>query len=270
MSTSEIQNRKQAHIDICRKPKSQGEGNLFSGYRLPYTALPELDLADISTGVTLLGKKLSQPLIIGSMTGGVAHAKTINTHLALAAEELQVALGVGSQRIALEREEAQETFKLVRQFAPTTVLFANMGAVQLNYGREVGDYRRIVDMVKADGLYLHINPLQEALQPGGDTNFRGLLDKVAQVVKHVGVPVFVKEVGHGLDVRTAQALIDRGVVGIDAAGVGGTSWAWVEANRALNNLYESWFKSHGHRTDELIVDYQQLVGDPIKVVSGGD
>lgn len=266
---SDISQRKQAHLDLCLQEDSQGSGALFSSYTLPYRALPEINLSDVSTETELLGKRLSQPLIIASMTGGVAHAKTINTNLAIAAEECGVAMGVGSQRIALEKDDARETFELVRKHAPTAVIFANMGAIQLNYGRTVDDYRRVVDMIGADALYLHINPLQEAIQPGGDTNFAGLLDKIADLVAKVGVPVFAKEVGHGLDVASAQALIDRGVKGVDCAGTSGTSWAWVEAKRAEDPEFEAWFKEFGLRTDTLIESYRTLPEAISKVVSGG-
>ncbi len=264
-----IEKRKQAHIDLCLEPDSQSNEPSFKDYILPYRALPELDLKTIQLQTKLFNKTVSQPLIIGSMTGGSQHAKSINTHLAIAAEEKQVALGVGSQRIALELQDAKETFELVRKHAPTTVLFANMGAVQLNYGRGIEDYQRVVDMIQADGLYLHLNPLQEAIQPEGDTNFSGLLDKIADLVKKVSVPVFVKEVGHGLDPVTAQALIERGVAGVDCSGVGGTSWAWVEAKRRGNTDYETWFRSVGYPTDALCEAYQSLSGNVVKVVSGG-
>lgn len=267
--TSSIENRKQAHIDLCLDPNSQGDSALFSEYTLPYRALPELNLTEVSTATRLFNKVLQQPLILASMTGGTQHAGTINKNLAIAAEACGVAMGVGSQRIALEKEEAKASFALVRKHAPTAFLFANMGVVQLNYGHTINDYQRIVDMIQADALYLHINPLQEALQPEGDTNFSGLLDKIAELVKKVNVPVFAKEVGHGIDPITAQALIDRGVKGLDTAGVGGTSYAWVEATRAKNPDYQNWFKDFGYRTDWLIKEYQNLTGDFITIMSGG-
>ncbi len=266
---SRIEQRKQAHIDLCLDPSSQGQGNLFSNIALPYRALPELNFADVSTSTDLLGKRLDQPLIIASMTGGTKHAGTINKNLAIAANECGVALGVGSQRIGLKNEEAKKTFKLVRTLAPKAVIFANMGAVQLNYEATIEDYQAVVDMIKADGLYLHINPLQEAIQPEGDTNFAGLLDKIANLVKKIDVPVFAKEVGHGLDVFTAQALIDRGVKGIDCAGVGGTSYAWVEAKRAENPDFQEWFKDFGNRSDDVLRTYTKLNGDFVTILSGG-
>ncbi len=266
-----IAKRKQAHVDLCLLPESQvtPEQELFADIQLPYRALPELNLEDVSLETKLLAKTLQQPLIIASMTGGVAHAQTINTHLAQAAEACGVAMGVGSQRIALELADARDTFQLVRKHAPTTFVFANMGAVQLNYGRTISDYQAVVDMIQADALYLHSNPLQEALQPEGDTNFAALLPKIEALIKAINVPVFVKEVGHGLDVRTAQKLVDMGVKGIDCAGVGGTSWAWVEAKRAENPEFEAWFKDYGLRTDDLLKEYKGLTSSVIKVVSGG-
>jgi isopentenyl-diphosphate delta-isomerase len=266
-----IAKRKQAHVDLCLDPASQTnpQGELFADVVLPYQALPELNLADVSTETTLFDKKLQQPLIVASMTGGVAHAKTINANLAEAAEACGVAMGVGSQRIALELDDARESFALVRSHAPNAVIFANMGAVQLNYGRTVADYQAVVDMIQADALYLHINPLQEAIQLEGDTNFAGLLPKIEELVKKISVPVFAKEVGHGLDVATAQALINGGVAGIDCAGVGGTSWAWVEAKRAENPDFEDWFADFGAKSDTLLKEYAHLKGDVIKVMSGG-
>lgn len=266
---SDIAERKQAHLDLCLKEASQTGRPLFAKWRLPYRALPEVDLAQVSTQTELFGKTLSQPLIIASMTGGVEHAQKINANLAIAAETTKVGLGVGSQRIALEKVEAEATFRQMRQLAPTAVLFANMGAIQLNNGRSLDDYRRVVEMIGADGLYLHLNPLQEAIQPGGDTNYGGLLDKIGDLVHEIGVPVWVKEVGHGLDVATARALVDRGVAGIDSAGVGGTSWAWVESQRAAKPELAAWFKDFGHPTDELIEAYRGLAKSVQIVASGG-
>src|SRR5688500_12311180 len=153
----QITKRKQAHIDLCLRSESQVGKELFTQYCLPYRALPELNLTDISLKTKLFNKQLTQPLIISSMTGGSQHAHTINKNLAIAAEETGVAMGVGSQRIALELEEARESFELVRQYAPKAFVFANMGVVQLNYGRTIQDYQRVVDMIRADALYLHIN-----------------------------------------------------------------------------------------------------------------
>ncbi len=263
---ADIQQRKAQHIKLAMEAGSQGDNSYWDQYKLPIKALPEMDLKDVDTSVKLFGKKLSQPLIIASMTGGSEHARTINTNLAVAAEACKVAMGVGSQRVALEKEDAKETFQLVRKLAPSTVLFANMGVVQLNYGHTVESYKRVVDMIKADALYLHVNPMQEALQPEGDTNWEGILDKVEQLVKAIGVPVWVKEVGCGLDIATAKKLVDVGVQGLDVAGVGGTSWTWIEGRRAENEQLTEWFADFGARTDEAV---KALKGLPQTLVASG-
>lgn len=266
---SDIEQRKEDHIKLSLDTSSQGQENPFEKYRLPYTALPEIDLESVSTETVLFGKKLSQPLIISSMTGGTAHAATINTNLAIAAEASNVALGVGSQRIAIEKEEVIKTFKLARDNAPNAVIFANIGAIQLNNGLGIKDFKKAIDMIEADGLYLHVNPLQEALQPGGDTNYSGLMNKIGNLVSSIGVPVFVKEVGHGIDEETAKKLFDLGVAGIDVAGVGGTSYGWIEAKRADNNDYASWFKDVGVPTDLAIIGAAKHKKNRLVVASGG-
>lgn len=267
-----MQPRKGDHIRLCRDPRSQVEGNVFAKYELPYTALPEMSLDDVDTSYTLCGKLLKQPLIIASMTGGSEHGREINTNLALAAEKCGVAMGVGSQRIGLEKTDAKDTFELVRKHAPTACIIANMGAVQLNYGHGVDSYRKIIDMVEADALYLHLNPLQEALQPGGDINFRGLLSQIERLVKDVTVPVFVKEVGHGISGVVAHRLFEVGVRGVDVAGVGGTSYAWVESERAHNKDFAQWFKEFGIPTDQAIrtcVEARTPHNQNIIIASGG-
>lgn len=271
MNSGDIEARKGDHIRLCLDPQSQASVNPFDVYLLPYCALPELALDDIDTTYELCGKQLQTPLIIGSMTGGSEHGRTINTNLAIAAETCGVAMGVGSQRIGLEKDEALETFQLLRAHAPTACIMANMGAVQLNYGHTLASYQRIVDMVQADALYLHLNPLQEALQPGGDTDFRALATKISALVKRVRVPVFVKEVGHGISGDVARILFECGVSGVDVAGVGGTSYAWVEARRAHNTSYEAWFKSFGIPTDQSIVQACDARTGPAQIVvaSGG-
>ncbi len=264
-----ITKRKQEHITLALDTNSQTGKSLFADYLLPYRTLPEINLADVDTSTTLLGKKISQPLIISSMTGGVKFAQTINANLAIAVEKIHGAMGVGSQRIGLEIDEAKQSFITVRKLAPTAVIFANMGAQQLNYGYKLTDYQRVVDMIQADGLYLHLNPLQEAIQPEGDTNFSNLLSKIEGLVQTISVPIFIKEVGHGLDPITAKKLVDIGVTGIDSAGVGGTSWAWIESQRAHNDDLGRWFKDYGYPTDWLIPKLAESKGKASLVASGG-
>jgi isopentenyl-diphosphate Delta-isomerase len=227
-----IAGRKLDHIRIALGEDVSAKGVMtgFAAYRLPHTALPELDLTDIDTHTTFLGKPLCAPLLISSMTGGAADVAHINLALAEAAEALGLAMGVGSQRAALRDERLAYTYQ-VRRVAPSIPLLANLGAVQLNYGYGVDECRRAVEMIEADALILHLNALQEAVQPEGNTNFKGLLKQIEQVCARVGVPVIAKEVGNGIGAHAARRLVDAGVWAIDVAGAGGTSWSEVERFR---------------------------------------
>lgn len=200
-------------------------------YRFLHQALPELDINEIDTSVELFGKRLKTPILISSMTGGTDIARQINRNLAEAAQKHGIAMGLGSQRAAIEHAELVDTYA-VRDVAPDVLLFANVGVVQLNYGYGVEQMRRAVDMVQADALILHFNPLQEAVQPEGDGNWKDLLPKIKVVCKQVGVPVIAKEVGWGFSERAARQLAEAGVSAIDVAGSGGTSWSEVEYHRA--------------------------------------
>jgi isopentenyl-diphosphate delta-isomerase len=224
--------RKLDHVRIVLNEDvaAKGIATGFGAYRLPHEALPELDLAEIDTRTSFLGRPLRAPLLISSMTGGAADVTRINLILAEAAQALGVAMGVGSQRAAIRDPELAYTFQ-VRRVAPDIPLLANLGAVQLNYGYGVEQCRRAVEMIEADALILHLNALQEAVQPEGNTNFKGLLAKIEQVCARVGVPVIVKEVGNGIGPATARRLMEVGVWGIDVAGAGGTSWSEVERFR---------------------------------------
>lgn len=202
-------------------------------YRFNHQALPEIDLEAVDLTVELFGKTLKAPLLISSMTGGTQEAGRINRTLAAAAQETGIAMGLGSQRAALEHPELAPTFQ-VRDVAPDILLFANLGAIQLNYGYGIEHCRRAVEMIEADALILHLNPLQEAVQPEGDTNFAGLLAKIEEVCKKLPVPVIAKEVGWGISQSAARQLAAAGVAAIDVAGAGGTSWTQVEMHRAEN------------------------------------
>ncbi|MCB0012019.1 MAG: type 2 isopentenyl-diphosphate Delta-isomerase [Anaerolineales bacterium] len=200
-------------------------------YFFMHQALPELDLAAVDTSCTLFGKTIPQPLLISSMTGGTEAAEQINLTLAEAAQAAGLAMGLGSQRAALEDESLARSYQ-VRRVAPDILLFANVGAVQLNYGYGLSHCQRAVDMVEADALILHLNVLQEAVQPEGDGNFAGLLGKIEQICRQLPVPVIAKEVGWGFAEQTARDLFNAGVAAIDVAGAGGTSWSQVEMYRA--------------------------------------
>ncbi|MDP2743875.1 MAG: type 2 isopentenyl-diphosphate Delta-isomerase [Dehalococcoidia bacterium] len=207
----------------------------FENYRFLHQALPELSLADIDLSATLFGKQMKAPLIVSSMVGGVEVAGRTNRRLAEAAQTAGIAMGLGSQRAAIDDSEVASTYQ-VRHVAPDIPLFANIGAVQLNYGYGVDECRRAVDMIEADALILHLNPLQEALQPEGNTDFSGLLARIEQVCRELPVPVIVKEVGWGISEQVARRLSDVGVSGIEVGGAGGTSWGEVERLRSAGGL----------------------------------
>jgi isopentenyl-diphosphate delta-isomerase len=233
LTNSLIEDRKVDHIRINLDQNVQFP-NLTTGlerYRFLHHALPELDLSQIDTTVTLFGKTLRAPLLISSMTGGANLAHQLNRRLAETAQAHGIALGLGSQRAALKNDDLAYTYR-VRDIAPNVLLFGNLGAVQFNYGYGVDECRRAVDMIEADALILHFNVLQEAVQPEGDTNFVGLLAKLEAVCRALEVPVIAKEVGWGFSERDARALANAGVAAIDVAGAGGTSWSEVEYHRA--------------------------------------
>ena len=234
---AQTQNRKADHIRICLEDNVQSP-EITTGlekYRFTHVCLPELNGKDIDVSTTFLGKHLNAPLLISSMTGGTEQAGIINRRLAEVAQKYNLAMGVGSVRVAVEKPQVADTFA-VRKYAPDILLFANLGAVQLNYQYGIDECLRIIDITEADALILHINPLQEFIQPRGDTNFLGLLDKIYHLCSKLPVPVIAKEVGNGISGTMAEKLIAAGVQAIDVAGAGGTSWALVEGERAETSL----------------------------------
>lgn len=239
-------------------------------YRFLHNAVPEVDLAAVDTEVTLFGKMLRAPLLISSMTGGTDMATKLNHILAAAAETHGLAMGVGSQRAAVENAELAESYK-IRHIAPTALLLANIGVVQFNYGYGVDLCRRAVEMIGADALILHFNVLQEAVQPEGDTNFVGLLDKIAEVSASLGVPIVAKEVGWGFSEQNVRDLAAAGIAGIDVAGAGGTSWSQVERFRAPTRFHEevaAAFEDWGIPTADAIV-YAVNAAPQLPVIASG-
>ena len=227
------QKRKSDHIRINLQEdvESQRVSTGLERYRFTHCALPGCNLEDVDTSTALLGKRLAAPLLISAMTGGTPEATMLNRRLAEAAQSAGIGMGLGSQRAAIEAPGLADTFR-VRQVAPDILLLANLGAVQLNYGYGPDECRRAVDMIEADALVLHLNPLQEALQPEGQTRFAGLLSRIEAVCRALDVPVVVKEVGWGLSEKIARQLASAGVAVLDVAGAGGTSWSQVEMHRA--------------------------------------
>jgi isopentenyl-diphosphate delta-isomerase len=269
----ETQRRKADHLRICLDEDVQFQKNTngLERYRFTHCCLPELNRSEIDITTTFLRKSLGAPLLISSMTGGTEQAKMINFRLAEVAQQYRLAMGVGSQRVVVENPQVADTFA-VRSQAPDILLFANLGAVQLNYSYGVDECQRIIDLLEADALILHLNPLQECIQPNGDTNFRGLLDKISILCNRVSVPVIAKEVGNGISAAMAQKLIEVGVSAIDVAGAGGTSWAKVESERALNEKERRLgltFTDWGLPTAECIVDIRAIAPEIPLIASGG-
>jgi isopentenyl-diphosphate Delta-isomerase len=265
--------RKLDHIKINLEQNVQFP-NLTTGlehYRFMHEALPELDISEIDTTVALFGKRLTSPMLISSMTGGTVEAQAINKNLAIAAQAAGIAMGLGSQRAAIEHPELIPTYA-VRDVAPDILLFANVGVVQLNYGYDVTHCRRAVEMVEADALILHFNTMQEAVQPEGDGNFKGLLPKIERVCREVGVPVIAKEVGWGFSERSARLLASVGVAAVDVAGAGGTSWSEVEYHRAPTAFHARVARSFadwGIPTADSIQYVRKAAPDLTVIASGG-
>jgi isopentenyl-diphosphate delta-isomerase len=268
-----IEDRKSDHIHINLNNNVQFR-RLRTGLdevRFIHQALPELDLDQVRTTTTFLGKPLNAPILISSMTGGTAEAQAINRNLALAAQETGIALGLGSQRAGIEDPSLAVSYQ-VRDVAPDIVLLANLGAIQLNYGYGVEQCQRAVDMVQADALILHLNPLQEAVQPEGDRNWQNLLPKIEAVCRRLPVPVIAKEVGWGLSAQAARDLADAGVTALDVAGAGGTSWSEVEQYRAPTLRHArvaAAFADWGLTTLESLLLVRQTVPQLPAIASGG-
>jgi len=265
--------RKSEHLRIAlEEPVSPGSISAgFDRYRFQHVALPELDLADVSMATQFLGRNLAAPLLISSMTGGTPAATAINHRLAAAAQELGVALALGSVRAALEDSELIPTFR-VRQLAPSVLLLCNLGAVQLNYGYGYSECMRALEITQADALVLHVNPLQEALQGGGNTRFSGLLFKIEDLTRRLPFPVVIKEVGWGISGDVARQLVDCGVAAIDVAGAGGTSWSEVESLRTEDESLQKVaadFRQWGIPTTESILQVRSACPPTPIVGSGG-
>ncbi len=268
-----INKRKTEHIRHCLTDNVEGvnKSTGLEGISFIHNALPEINFNDIDLETSFLGKVINAPFLVSSMTGGSELAEKINQNLAVAAEEKGWAIGLGSTRALLESDAHKDSF-LIRRQAPTVPLIANIGAVQLNYGYGAAECQRIVDLTGADSIVLHFNPLQEAVQDGGDLNFENLLPNIEKVCKELTVPVGAKEVGFGIDGTVAKKLYDAGVSYIDVAGAGGTSWSQVEKLRSQDPLKKAAaeaFNNWGIPTKDCIVSVKSALGDVPLVSSGG-
>jgi isopentenyl-diphosphate delta-isomerase len=269
---TQTSSRKADHIRInLDEDVRSGLTSGLERYRFIHQALPELNLEDIDLNSGLFRRDLRAPILISSMTGGTEQAGRINRVLAEAAQETGIAMGLGSQRAAIENPGLSDTFQ-VRQLAPDVLLFGNLGAVQLNYGYGIEQCQQAVDMIEADALILHLNPLQEAVQPEGDTRFAGLLNKIEAICQALPVPVIMKEVGWGFSEQAARQLAEAGVAAIDVAGSGGTSWTQVEMHRAETRdqaLLAAAFIDWGIPTAQAIINVRKAAPDLKVFASGG-
>jgi len=273
---NQTEERKTDHIQICLEEDVQARRTTtgFEDVSLVHRALPEINRDKINLSTSVFNHKFSAPLIVGAMTGGAAKTQEINEAIALAVEELGLGMGVGSQRAAISNPKLEHTFAITREKAPTAFLIANIGAPQLAQEYGVKEARKAVDMINADALAIHLNPLQEAIQPEGETNYTGVLKKIGEIAKALDVPVIVKETGAGIAAEEAKMLEATGVAGIDVAGVGGTSWAAVEhyrAKKAGNEFHQRLganFWNWGIPTAVSLIETVQTVRLPI-IASGG-
>lgn len=266
----DIQTRKRKHLEVCLSEPVEFTRLTtgFERYRLRYQAFPELALAEVDLTTFFLGKRLRAPFLIGAMTGGEANGARINRALAQAAERLGVGMMLGSQRVMLERPETRLSFQ-VRDVAPTTLLVGNLGLVQLNKGYGPEELQQAVSLVGADALALHTNPLQEALQPGGDTDFRGLLAKLEALLPRLPFPVLLKEVGHGIGKEAARLLKGLPVAALDVAGAGGTNWAKVEELVHYGRVLHPELVETGIPTAKALVECREVLPHTPLVASGG-
>jgi len=273
---TKTQGRKSDHIKICLEENVQHchATTGFEDIYFVHKALPEIERSKVNLTTTAFDHKFSVPLMVEAMTGGIVDAMKINSAIASAVEELGLGMGVGSQRAAIEKQSLEKTFAIVRKKAPTAFLIANIGGPQLVKGYGVKEAKKAVDMMNADALAIHLNALQEVVQPEGETSFKGVLNKIGEISQALDVPVIVKETGAGVAAEEAKLIASMGVAGIDIAGVGGTSWAAVEYHRAkkkhdelhqgLGNVFWDW----GIPTAISLVETSQSVSTTI-IASGG-
>lgn len=272
----QTENRKADHISICLEKKAQARNATpgFEDVKFVHRALPEVDREKVDLSTTVFGYKFFAPLIVGAMTGGTAKATRINAAIAEAVETLHLGMGVGSQRAAIENPELAKTFSVVRKKAPTAFLIANIGGIQLIKGWGVKEVKQAVEMIDADAVALHLNALHEAVQPEGQTTFKGVIAKICEIAGELNKPVIVKETGAGISAEDARKLEDAGVKAIDVGGAGGTSFAAVEyfrsmeQNNSLRRFLGDVFWDWGIPTVVSLVETTQVTKVPV-VASGG-
>lgn len=254
-----IQQRKKDHVELtAHKDVAYRQSSGFERFRFVHNALPEVNPPDIDLTATLLGRRFSFPLFISSMTGGYTEAGSVNTIIAQCCEEVNLPFGVGSQRAMLEDQEQTESFSVVRKYAPNAFIAANIGAAQLRDGLTDEQMERLVESIRADAIIIHLNPLQELMQPEGDQHFKGIEKGIIHLVTHANCPVIVKETGAGISGAVARRLLSTGVDVIDTAGAGGTSWARVENLRKSQTNPRHQFDDWGIPTADCLEQIHPL------------
>ncbi len=262
MSKSKTAQRKAEHIKLCLADDVQykTKTNGLDKYDFEHFAITEIEIDKIDISTKFFGRKISYPFLISCMTGGTKEAERINEKLAIAARELNIPIGVGSQRQALEDKKYHSTYRVIRRNAGRVPVLGNIGAAQVAKSKNIiSEISLLVDLIEADAMVVHVNPLQELLQPEGEPDFKGLLKSLSMITKKISVPVIVKEVGSGISKRAAKLLLEAGVKGIDVAGAGGTSWAAVELMRKKES--NDYFREWGLPTSYCIRTVQKLKKD---------
>lgn len=256
---ADIQDRKKDHVELTITEGTQySQSSGFGKYSFNHNALPEVNFDEVSTKASLLGREFAFPLFISSMTGGYADAGPVNAVIAEFCEAHHLPFGVGSQRAMLEDDTLAETFSVVRKKAPGAFICSNIGGVQLIGGLSAAKLNNLVDSIEANAVIVHLNPLQELMQPEGDRNFKGVLSGIEQLVKESPVPVIAKETGAGISKYVAKRLLNVGVEVLDIAGAGGTSWAKVENFRSSNEKPNHTFDDWGISTAECLSQISSL------------
>lgn len=270
---SETSSRKKDHVELCvgQDVAFRTKRSGLEGYELEHNALPEIDFDEVDTSIDFLGKRCSMPLLISSMTGGYDEAESINRQLGEVCEALRIPMGVGSQRQAIESDAYLESFRAARRGAPTIPIFGNIGGAEVARSPSVASLERLVDLIGADGFAIHLNPLQELMQPEGSPAFRGVLAGIERLVRELGVPLIVKEVGAGLSADVVRRLLDAGVRHIDVAGAGGTSWSGVELLRREDRDDDATFWDWGIPTADAVIEARPLCRErnATLIASGG-
>jgi len=276
LEQANIEDRKKEGIMITLNEQVQARetSTLLECVHLVHNALPELNFDEIDTSISFLGHKFSTPILIDSMTGGTPAATKLNEVLARAATKYRLGMGVGSQRAGLKSDALAETYRVVRRAAPETFVMANIGGAQLADNLSLKDAQKLVEMIDADALAIHLNPLQEIIQPEGEPKFKGVLNRIRELSSKINVPIIVKEVGAGISKEVALRLIRSGVTAINISGLGGTSWAGVEQIRAkasknymkaeLGQILWDW----GIPTAASLIEVRKSVRVPL-IASGG-